>query len=80
MSRVIVVDDQTVVRDGLVLLLGPLPGLEVVGSAGDGEEALRLVGEHRPDVVLMDLRMPRVDGVEATRRIRPPIPRCRSWC
>ena len=74
MTRVLVVDDQTVVRDGLVLLLGLLPGLEVVGSAGDGEEAVRLVGEHEPDVVLMDLRMPRVDGVEATRRIKAEYP------
>jgi DNA-binding NarL/FixJ family response regulator len=73
-TRVLVVDDQTVVRDGLVLLLGLLPDLEVVGSAGDGEEALRLVGENHPDVVLMDLRMPRVDGVEATRRIKAEHP------
>jgi DNA-binding NarL/FixJ family response regulator len=73
-TRVLVVDDQTVVRDGLVLLLGLLPGLEVVGSAGDGEEAVRLVGEQGPDVVLMDLRMPRVDGVEATRRIKAEYP------
>jgi DNA-binding NarL/FixJ family response regulator len=69
-----VVDDQTVVRDGLVLLLGLLPGLEVVGSAGDGEEAVRLVAAEHPDVVLMDLRMPRVDGVEATRRIKADHP------
>jgi DNA-binding NarL/FixJ family response regulator len=73
-TRVLVVDDQTVVRDGLVLLLGLLPGLEVVGSAGDGEEAVRLVDENPPDVVLMDLRMPRVDGVEATRRIKAEHP------
>jgi DNA-binding NarL/FixJ family response regulator len=73
-TRVLVVDDQTVVRDGLVLLLGLLPGLEVVGSARDGEEALRLVAEQAPDVVLMDLRMPRVDGVEATRRIKAQHP------
>ncbi|GAB2861464.1 response regulator transcription factor [Actinoallomurus bryophytorum] len=74
MTRVLVVDDQTVVRDGLVLLLGLLPGLEVVGSASDGEEAVRLVSESNPDVVLMDLRMPRVDGVEATRRIKAEHP------
>ncbi|MFI0742071.1 response regulator [Streptomyces sp. NPDC021100] len=69
-ARVLVVDDQTVVREGIVMLLGLLPGIEVVGSAGDGLEAVRLVAEHAPDVVLMDLRMPRCDGVEATRRIR----------
>lgn len=68
-TRVVVVDDQTVVREGLVLLLGLLPGTEVVASAGDGAEGVRLVAEHAPDVVLMDLRMPRVDGVEATRLI-----------
>jgi DNA-binding NarL/FixJ family response regulator len=73
-ARVLVADDQTVVREGIVMLLGLLPGVEVVGSAGDGEEAVRLVGELAPDVVLMDLRMPRCDGVEATRRIREQYP------
>ena len=68
--RVLVVDDQRVVRDGLVLLLGLLPGIDVAGAAEDGEQAVALAAELRPDVVLMDLRMPRMDGVEATRRLQ----------
>ncbi|MFD9050915.1 response regulator [Streptomyces zaomyceticus] len=68
--RVVVADDQAVVREGIVMLLGLLPGVEVVGAARDGEEAVALAAEFAPDVVLMDLRMPRCDGVEATRRIR----------
>ncbi|MFE0652390.1 response regulator [Streptomyces sp. NPDC059534] len=72
--RVVVADDQAIVREGIVMLLGLLPGIEVVGSARDGEEAVALTGAHEPDVVLMDLRMPRCDGVEATRRIRDRFP------
>jgi DNA-binding NarL/FixJ family response regulator len=67
--RVVVVDDHTIVRNGLVQLLGSDSGLEVVGAAGDGEAAVALCLEQRPDVALMDLSMPGMGGVEATRRI-----------
>jgi DNA-binding NarL/FixJ family response regulator len=73
--RVVVADDQTAVREGLVLLLDLLDDVEVVGAAADGEEAVRLVDKHGADVVLMDLRMPRLDGVPATRRIRAHHPK-----
>jgi DNA-binding NarL/FixJ family response regulator len=67
--RVLVCDDHPVVRAGIAGLLGTEPGLEVVGQAGDGEEAVRLAAALAPDVVLMDLRMPRLEGAEATARI-----------
>jgi DNA-binding NarL/FixJ family response regulator len=67
--RVLVADDQRVVREGLTLMLGLLDGIEAIGAAADGEEALALAASERPDVVLMDLRMPRLDGIEATRRL-----------
>ncbi|QSO54680.1 response regulator transcription factor [Alicyclobacillus curvatus] len=68
--RVVVVDDQRVIRDGLTTILQLLADVEVVGTAGDGAEAIELAGETLPDVILMDLRMPGVDGVEAIRTIR----------
>jgi DNA-binding NarL/FixJ family response regulator len=67
--RVLVADDQKLVRDGLSLLLGMLPGVEVIGTAVDGTDAVRQAQAARPDVVLMDLSMPNCDGVEATRLI-----------
>lgn len=68
--KVIVADDQTAVREGLVTILGLIPGVEVVGAAATGAEAIELSDLFAPDVVLMDLNMPRVDGVEATAQIR----------
>ncbi len=72
--RVVLADDQRIVRDGLVTLLGLLPGITVVEAAADGAQAVELVAEHAPDVLLTDLRMPGVDGVEATRRVRAAHP------
>ena len=72
--RVLVVDDQTVVREGLVSLLSLLPGIEVVGAAVDGNDAILQTRAADPDVVLMDLNMPRCNGVEATERLRSERP------
>ncbi|QHC23408.1 response regulator [Streptomyces sp. GS7] len=69
MTRVLVVDDQFLIRAGLVGLLRAAPGVEVVGEAADGEEAVALATRTRPDVILMDIRMPGLNGIQATERI-----------
>ena len=68
-QRVVVADDQALVRTGFRMILSSDPEIEVVGEAADGEQAIALTKELRPDVVLMDIRMPEIDGIEATRRI-----------
>ncbi len=67
--RIVIADDQASVREGLVLLLSGLPGMDVVGAAADGEQALALVAEHHPDAILLDLHMPVLGGIETTRRL-----------
>ncbi|MDR5694274.1 MAG: response regulator transcription factor [Armatimonadota bacterium] len=72
--RVLIVDDHTLVREGIRLLLESAPHIEVVGEAGDGLEAIEKVRQLKPDVVIMDVAMPRLGGVEATRRIKEEFP------
>jgi DNA-binding NarL/FixJ family response regulator len=77
MIRVLICDDQDVVREGLRAILSTAPGIEVVGAARDGAEALDLVSQTQPDVVLMDLKMPGMNGVQATHAIRARFPAVR---
>jgi DNA-binding NarL/FixJ family response regulator len=72
--RVLIADDQRVVRDGLNMLVSLIDDVEIVGLASDGAEAVRLAEEHRPDVILMDLRMPGLDGAAATAQVRERVP------
>jgi DNA-binding NarL/FixJ family response regulator len=72
--RVVIADDQTAVREGLAMLVGLIDDIEIVGTAGNGNEAVQLATDLRPDVVLMDLRMPDLDGAGATRQIREKLP------
>lgn len=74
MIRIVLADDQRVVRDGLTMLLDLIDDIEIAGTAADGHEAVNLARQLRPDVVLMDLRMPELDGAEATRLIRSELP------
>ena len=69
MIRIALVDDDALIREGLRMIIDQAEDLEVVATAGNGEEALRVAAEHRPDVILMDVRMPVLDGIEATKRI-----------
>ncbi|MFC8286751.1 response regulator [Streptomyces cyaneofuscatus] len=75
--RVLIADDQLLVRRGLVLMIGPEAGIEVVGEAADGAQAVELARRLRPDVVLMDIRMPVLDGIAATEQLTQLVPDCR---
>ncbi len=74
--RILVVDDQRLIREGIASLLGIQPGIEVVGTAANGQEALDQALDRTPDVILMDVRMPIMDGVQATKAIRQQRPSC----
>jgi len=72
--RVLLVDDQALIREGLTIILNAQPDIRVVGQAADGQEGIELAEQLRPDVILMDIKMPRLDGIQATRRIKEQLP------
>src|SRR3972149_4743114 len=74
MLRILVVDDSPTVREMLITMLHTAPGMQVVGQAHDGQEAVQLAGRLRPDVITMDIRMPHMDGLEATQLIMSTVP------
>ncbi|MEV4800105.1 response regulator transcription factor [Nonomuraea sp. NPDC049421] len=76
MIRLLIADDQRLAREGLRQLLGPEPGIDFLGAARDGDELISMAGEHRPEVILTDLRMPGTDGITAIRRLTARAPDC----
>ena len=78
--RVLIADDQRVVREGLSMLVALIDDVEVVDTACDGAEAVRLAETHHPDVIMMDLRMPGTDGIAATADLRERLPPPGCWC
>ena len=68
--RVAIIDDDALVRAGLIMMLDGVEGISIVGEAADGDQVMGLVDAHAPDVILMDIRMPKVDGIAATARVR----------
>ena len=79
MIRVLIVDDHTIVRRGLKVFLAQTDDIRVIGEADNGLEAVRLSKELDPDIILMELLMPKLDGIEATRQLLPSSPTCECW-
>jgi len=78
--RVVLAEDHALVREGIRTLLGLVDDLELVGEAADGEQAMRVVDQVRPDVLLLDMRMPKADGLRVVTELSPPVACLRRWC